>query len=80
MGPLEQEGLSEGRGSGGRPRRWVCRCSEPPVLLATLEGNQINLKIRDRYYHIEGLHGRVQAICPLCGTRHTITFGGESVA
>ena len=58
--------------------RYDGRCSKPPVLLATLEGNQINLKIRDRYYHIEGLHGRVQATCPLCGKRHSITFGEKS--
>ena len=60
-----------------RPRRWVCHCSTPPVLLATLDGNQINLKIRDRYYHIEGLHGRIQAICPRCGKQHTITIAAE---
>jgi len=61
------------------PRRWVCRCSTPPILLATLDGNQINLKVRDRYYHIEGLHGRIQATCPRCGKQHTITIAAEGV-
>ena len=60
-----------------RPHRWVCPCSTPPVLLATLDGNQINLKVRDRYYHIEGLHGRIQATCPRCGKQHTITIAAE---
>jgi hypothetical protein len=78
MRRLERDEGLEGRGAGERPRRWVCRCSEPPVLLATLEGNRINLKIRDRYYHIEALRGRIQATCPLCGKQHTITFGGEA--
>ena len=63
------------RGSEPRPRRWVCACGDPPVLLATLDGNQINLKIRDRYYHIEGLHGRIRATCPRCGRQHTIECG-----
>ena len=75
MHPPEGDEQAVGREANPRPRRWVCRCSEPPVLLATLDGNQINLKIRDRYYHIEGLRGRIQAICPLCGQRHTITLG-----
>lgn len=73
----EPEDGAPGSAPGGRLRRWVCRCSTPPVLLATLEGNRVNLKVRDRYYHIEGLRGTVQAICPLCGTRHTIVFGAS---
>ena len=75
MHPPDPDERSLDREPGARPRRWVCRCSDPPTLLATLDGNQINLKIRDRYYHIEGLHGRIQALCPLCGKRHTITLG-----
>jgi len=61
------------------PRRWLCHCSAPPILLATLEGGNVNLKIRDRYYHIEGLHGRIRATCPRCGQQHTIDFptGGD---
>lgn len=57
------------------PQRWLCHCSTPPILLATVEGGNVNLKIRDRYYHIEGLHGRVRATCPRCGQQHTIELG-----
>lgn len=57
------------------PQRWLCRCSTPPILLATVEGDNVNLKVRDRYYHIEGLHGRVRATCPRCGQQHTIELG-----
>ncbi len=59
------------------PRRWLCHCSVPPILLATLEGGNVNLKIRDRYYHIEGLHGRIRATCPRCGQQHTIDLPTE---
>lgn len=55
-------------------RRWVCPCSVPPILLATVEGDRVNLKIRDRYYHIEGVQGRVRATCPRCGREHTLTL------
>lgn len=69
----------EQRGLGGVARRWSCHCSEPPVLLATVEDGQVNLKVRDRYYHIEGLRGRVRATCPRCGKQHVLTLeGGES--
>ena len=56
----------------GGPRRWVCHCSIPPFLLATIEEGKVNLKIRDRYYHIEGVHGRIRAICPRCGKEHIV--------
>ncbi len=58
------------------PQRWVCHCSTPPVLLATVEGGRVNLKIRDRYYHIEGVRGRVRATCPRCGKEHVLALGG----
>jgi hypothetical protein len=61
--------------SGAPPRRWVCHCSDPPVLLATVEGGRVNLKIRDRYYHIEGVRGRVRATCPRCGQEHILPLG-----
>ncbi len=48
----------------------------PPVLLATVEGGRVNLKIRDRYYHIEGVRGRVRATCPRCGKEHVLALGG----
>jgi hypothetical protein len=57
------------------PRRWECACQHPPVLLATFEGTEtLNLKIRDRYYHIVGTF-RVQATCPRCGRVHTTASG-----
>ena len=65
-----------GRGPGAVARRWVCRCSDPPILLATVEGDRVNLKVRDRYYHIEGVQGRVRATCPRCGQEHVLTLGG----
>lgn len=67
------------RGLGGVARRWCCHCSEPPVLLATVEDGRVNLKVRDRYYHIEGIRGRVRATCPRCGKQHVLTLeGGEA--
>ena len=78
MEPHERDERLEGRAGDGRPRRWVCRCSEPPALLATIEGNEANIKIRDRYYHIASREGSIQATCPLCGKQHTITFGAAS--
>lgn len=59
-------------GRPAAPRRWLCHCTTPPFLLATLEGGNVNLKFRDRYYHVEGLHGRIRAICPRCGQQHTL--------
>lgn len=66
------DAAASGPGQAASPRRWVCRCSTPPVLLATVEEGRVNLKIRDRYYHIEGLQGRVRAICPRCGAEHIV--------
>jgi len=63
------------RSSDGTPRRWLCHCSTPPILLGTLEGGNVNLKMRDRYYHIEAVQGRIRAICPKCGRQHAIEFG-----
>ena len=61
--------------SEGTPRRWLCHCSSPPILLATLEGGSVNLKMRDRYYHIEAERGHIRAVCPKCGRQHTLEFG-----
>lgn len=53
-----------------RPRRWECHCQRPPFLLATYEANgRINIKVRDRYWHIEGI---VRTTCPRCGTEHLL--------
>ena len=85
VGAVEGNDDAEGDGSGRgglakgttSPRRWVCHCSTPPVLLATVEGRMVNLKIRDRYYHIEGVHGRVRAICPRCGKEHMLALARD---
>jgi len=52
--------------------RWVCPCQEPPVLLATCEPTgQLNIKVRDRYWRVQGF-GTVEAICPRCGSTHRL--------
>lgn len=60
------------RSGGGRAAvfRWQCRCQEPPVLLATYEADgRVNIKVRDRYWHVQG---QVQTICPRCGAEHVL--------
>jgi hypothetical protein len=53
-------------------RRWVCDCQQPPVLLATVDPDgTLNVKVGDRYYHIEGVR-RMRATCPRCGRVHTL--------
>jgi hypothetical protein len=69
-------------GTGGGPRvgvmaddprdlvRWECRCQHPPVLLATYDvGGRIHIKVRDRYWHVDGV---VSTVCPRCGSEHTL--------
>ncbi len=52
--------------------RWECPCQERPVLLATYGPNgRINIKVRDRYWHLFGF-GQVQAICPRCAAEHIL--------
>ncbi|MGI8482709.1 MAG: hypothetical protein ACR2OU_00415 [Thermomicrobiales bacterium] len=52
--------------------RWVCPCQDPPVLLATYGPNaRINIKVRDRYWHLQGF-GMVEAICPRCAAEHVL--------
>lgn len=52
--------------------RWVCPCQDPPVLLATYGPNaRINIKVRDRYWHLQGF-GMVEAICPRCAAEHML--------
>ena len=68
----QQESVAARSGQQPGPRRWLCQCSSPPVLLATFEEGNVNLKIRDRYYHIEGLQGRIRATCPRCGKEHIV--------
>jgi hypothetical protein len=57
------------------PRRWECGCQQPPVLLATYEAatGTVHLKVRDRYYHIEG-GKRLVATCPRCGRSQTLNL------
>lgn len=50
--------------------RWECRCQEPPVLLGTFDASgKVNLKVRDRYWHVIG---RVWTVCPRCGAEHVL--------
>jgi hypothetical protein len=50
--------------------RWECRCRVPAVLLGTYEpSGRVNLKVRDRYWHVEGV---VRTNCPRCGTEHVL--------
>lgn len=66
-----------GRGNAAQPSsgartvfRWECRCQQSPVLLATYDDSgRINIKARDRYWHIQGT---VQTVCPRCGSEHTL--------
>jgi hypothetical protein len=60
---------------GASVQRWECRCQEPAVLLATFEENgRINIKVRDRYWHIEGV---VRTTCPRCGVEHVLDLRTE---
>jgi hypothetical protein len=50
--------------------RWECRCRSRPVLLATYDARgRINIKVRDRYWHIDG---QVRTVCPVCGAEHLL--------
>ena len=45
------------------------------MLLATYDpGGKINIKVRDRYWHLFGF-GQVQAICPRCAAEHVLDLG-----
>ncbi|CAN5580521.1 hypothetical protein BH23CHL5_BH23CHL5_21350 [soil metagenome] len=67
--------MSENRGSRRSLKdqhlsRWECACKEPPLLLATYDSaGRVNIKVRDRYWHVQG---RVQTICPRCGQEHVL--------
>ncbi len=50
--------------------RWVCHCSNPPILLAIYDQTgRIEIKVGDRYYVARD---QLQATCPRCGTQHTL--------
>jgi hypothetical protein len=54
--------------------RWECRCQEHPVLLATYNAaGRVNIKVRDRYWHVLG---QVRTICPRCGAEHVLDLRG----
>jgi hypothetical protein len=56
--------------------RWECRCQNPPVLLGTYDAHgRVHIKVRDRYWHIDG---SVQTVCPRCGSEHMLDFGLEA--
>jgi hypothetical protein len=45
--------------------RWVCRCSDPPVLLGTYDSDgTVCISIRKRHYKMTG---EISATCPKCG-------------
>jgi hypothetical protein len=55
--------------------RWECRCQQTPVLLATYDTHgRINIKARDRYWHVLGI---VQTVCPRCGSEHTLDLSRQ---
>jgi hypothetical protein len=50
--------------------RWVCDCSNPPILLAIYDASgRIEIKVRDRHYIARN---RLQATCPRCGAQHVL--------
>jgi hypothetical protein len=54
--------------------RWECRCQQTPVLLATYDAHgRINIKARDRYWHVQGT---VETVCPRCGSAHALDLAG----
>ena len=71
---VETEGPRATRGGAGdAPLRWECGCREPPVLLATYHRDgPINIKVRDRYWHV---FGEVRTVCPRCGTAQVLDLG-----
>ena len=54
--------------------RWECGCQTPPVLLATwTDSGQVNIKVRDRYWHVSGC-AVVQTTCPRCASEHSLNL------
>lgn len=66
--------------TGGRRAavfRWECPCRPRPVLLATYDAQgRINIKVRDRYWHVDG---QVRTVCPVCGAEHVLDLRGLPV-
>lgn len=58
------------RETGIRIGRWVCSCSDPPVLLGTYDSDgNVYISVRKRHYHVIG---SVTATCPVCGAVHIL--------
>jgi hypothetical protein len=58
--------------------RWECSCQQPPKLLGTIDANgTVNIKVRDRYWHVIG---QVRTTCPLCGAEHELQNGSAPPA
>lgn len=58
--------------------RWVCDCTQPPILLAVYDrSGRIEVKVGERYYIASH---RLQATCPRCGTRHVLDISQRSPA
>jgi hypothetical protein len=76
MGAIRSRGSPGGNPGGGESvRRWECGCREPAVLLGTFDRNgRINIKVRDRYWHVEGV---VRTTCPRCGVEHVLDLSPE---
>ena len=56
------------RGERDAVVRWECRCQDPPVLLGTYDASgTVNIKVRDRYWHVIG---QIWTTCPRCGAEH----------
>ena len=71
---MSEQGDAVQPDSGEAPHRllfrWECRCQQSPVLLATYDDRgRVNIKARDRYWHIQGT---VQTVCPRCGSEHSL--------
>ena len=68
----ERDGCEEQLDHGSHSIRWVCDCTNPPVLLAIYDrSGRIEIKVRDRHYIARD---QLQATCPRCGTRHTLNI------
>lgn len=74
---IEREGISTSGGAVS-PFRWECGCRDTPVLLGTYEADgRINLKSRDRYWHV---YGRVETHCPRCGAERVLDLDASRPA
>jgi hypothetical protein len=66
---MHQRAAPEENGEQPSISRWECHCKQPPVLLGTYDASgTVNIKMRDRYWHVVG---RIWTTCPRCGKQHT---------